>query len=879
MSEIQSEMPETIGPYRVLERLGRGGMGEVFLAYDERLDRRVAVKRIRPDAGTSPERRERFRREARVSARLNHPAIVQIYDILTEGDLEHIVMEHVEGADLHKILARGPLDVPQVMRLARQLSDGLDAAHRQGIVHRDFKAENVLVTASGQAKIADFGIAKRLLAMSGEGGDAEIEESLTGGNVVLGTYRTMSPEQARGEPVDHRTDLFALGVLLYEALTGRSPFAAENALATLTRVIHFHQEPVSSLRPGVPAALSALVDDLLQKEPALRPQSAAQVRRELEALEPATASGGTETLAEPGWIPSKLESLIPSFPSLPSMQPPRDSALTTLKARPRSFWWIALAAVAALALTGGYLTLRRPPEPLAVAVLPPEVSAPPGAGDFDLLASGVQAALLRGLTGLQGISPKSADEVRPVAGSPVQVARAVAADEVISSRLVCRPEACRVSLNRLRGADGTVLWAESFELPTDDFHLLANAVTGQVQRAYSDHRPRAGSSDLEVSSEDLKTFLELRRRFDARTGVDLDALLAELASLRRRSPRFLDAYLLEANVARHRFNDSRDAQDLRHAEELIRQARLLAPENPQPLLMLVNVSLDGQELAQAEEALRDLEELIPGDVDLLHRRAQLLRQQGRLAEAIELMRAAARRQPSWKRLLTLARMEQQGGQIAAARKDLELLLERSPGNFEALNQLAQIELTSGSLERAAELYARLVRDSPGSVQRSNLGVAYLLLGRYAEAADSFASVAAEETKNPFYTLNLADARFLTGRREEARALYQRVVDLIDADSGTSPQLLSVKAQALAHLGQSLPAVTAAQEASRRAPDDAAVAFETSLVYALLGEDASALVNAGKALKLGYDPRFFNLPWFGAVRARPDFQSLLRPRPR
>ena len=298
--------------------------------------------------------------------------------------------------------------------------------------------------------------------------------------------------------------------------------------------------------------------------------------------------------------------------------------------------------------------------------------------------------------------------------------------------------------------------------------------------------------------------------------------------------------------------------------------------------MLVNVSLDGQELAQAEEALKDLEELIPGDVDLLQRRALLLKKQGKLPEAIDLMRRAVRRQPSWKRLLTLARMEQQGGQIAEARKDLELLLERSPGNFEALNQLAQIELTSGSLERAAELYARLVHDSPGSVQLSNLGVAYLLLGRYKEAAGSFERVAAQDAKNPFYILNLADARFLTDQREEARALYQKVIVLIDAGMETpagsetqSPQILSVKAQALAHLGQSVPAATAAQEASRRAPDDAAVAFETSLVYALLGEDTSALVNAGKALELGYDPRFFNLPWFDAVRARPDFQKLLR----
>jgi serine/threonine-protein kinase len=227
-------------------------------------------------------------------------------------------------------------------------------------------------------------------------------------------------------------------------------------------------------------------------------------------------------------------------------------------------------------------------------------------------------------------------------------------------------------------------------------------------------------------------------------------------------------------------------------------------------------------------------------------------------------------------------MEQQNGQVAAARKDLELLLERSPKNFEALNQLAFIELTNGSLERAAELYSRLVRDSPGSTQLSNLGVADLLLRRYPEAAGSFRRVVALEPKNPVYTLNLADACFLTNEKAEARALYQRVIELIDADPGAkSTQALSVKAQALAHLGQSLPAVTAAQEAVRRSPDDAAVAFETSLVYALLGEDASALVNAGKALKLGYDPRWFNLPWFDTLRSRPDFQGLLAtpPEPR
>ncbi|HEY2738043.1 MAG TPA: serine/threonine-protein kinase, partial [Thermoanaerobaculia bacterium] len=285
-----------IGPYRILEELGAGGMGEVFLVHDERLDRRVAIKRIRPEAGGRSEARERFRREARLAARLSHPAIVQVYDILQENDSDSIVMEYVEGRNLRQMIEHGPLAVHRALELAREIADGLDAAHRQGIVHRDLKTENVLVTPEGRPKIADFGIAKRLAA---DGGDTADAESLTRDHGVVGTWRAMAPEQARGEEVDARTDLFAFGVLLYEMLTGRSPFTAENGLATLHRVMHARQTPAREINPAVPEAVSRLVDQLLEKEPPLRPQSAGQVRRELDRLALATADfEGTGTLGE-----------------------------------------------------------------------------------------------------------------------------------------------------------------------------------------------------------------------------------------------------------------------------------------------------------------------------------------------------------------------------------------------------------------------------------------------------------------------------------------------------------------------------------------------------------------------------------------------------
>ena len=867
-----SNPPEQIGPYRILERLGVGGMGEVFLAYDERLDRKVAIKRIRPEGGVPAERRERFRREARIAARLSHPSIVHIYDVIAEGDTDFIVMEYVEGDNLRRLLRSGPLEVDQAVSIGLDVARGLDEAHRQGIVHRDLKTENILVTPSGFAKITDFGIAKRILRDG-------TEESLTQGGFVVGTYRAMSPEQARGEEVDHRSDLFSLGVLLYEMLTGGSPFEGENELATLNRVVHSQQRPVREVRPEVPENLSVLVDHLLQKDPLLRPRSAGEVARALAGTAPTpVVSGiGSQTLAEP--VPSRplpLSSSLRRTGGTEAMGNPPDSALTGQRSPFRTTVWIALIAMLALGSVWGWRALRPPAEPLYVAVLQPEISAKGGGIEPSLLTSGVRVALVRGLVALEGISPKSFEEVDAVAGSPRDVARAVSADEVVGTQLDCNPEACRVSLSRSLGRDGSVLWAESFEVPTDDFYLIAGAVENQIRRGYDDRRPREGTAELAASNEDLRRFLELRRTFDSRQEGNLSPILDDLATLRGRSPRFLEAYLLEAEVARYKFHFSRDPRDLARAVDLMRQARSLAPGDPQPLLLFIDVSLAAGQLDEAGEALQQLGRMVPGDVRVLERQADLLNAQGKPEEALAVLETATRRHPSWKRLARLARLEKQTGRIDDARGHLQELLRNSPGNVEGLSLLAQLELSSGDPGRAAELYGELVQRSTSLSARSNLGLAYFLLGDFGKAAETFRQVVDQEPRNALSTLNLADAYFLLGRRADAEGLYRRVVELIEKDPAASnSQFLSVKAQALAHLGEGRKAVEAIQEALRLAPDSGSTAYEASLVYALLGEDDSAVVYAARALQRGYEPRWFTFPWFGSLRSRADFRSLLQ----
>jgi serine/threonine-protein kinase len=281
--EEKEKLPpaETIGPYRLVERLAAGGMGEVWRAWDGRLKRPVAVKHILPDILDQPGVRERFRREAEAGARLTHPAVVQIYDLVESPEGDWLVMELVVGKTLRQLLSESPLPgllpIRSAVQWGREIAGGLAAAHAEGILHRDLKAANVMITAAGHAKVLDFGIAR---ALSPEGGEQEATLSHPG--MVMGTSYAMSPEQVLGLPLGPRSDLFSLGSLLYEMLTGEAPFRASTGADTLARVCNYRPLAARRLRPEIPAEVSALVERLLEKEPNARPRDATEVAARLE---------------------------------------------------------------------------------------------------------------------------------------------------------------------------------------------------------------------------------------------------------------------------------------------------------------------------------------------------------------------------------------------------------------------------------------------------------------------------------------------------------------------------------------------------------------------------------------------------------------------
>jgi serine/threonine protein kinase len=338
-----------LGPYEILAPLGAGGMGEVYRARDTRLERTVAIKVLSPQLSASPESRQRFEREAKTISQLSHPHICALYDVGREGETEYLVMELLEGETLSDRLGKGPLPLEQTLRYGMEMADALDKAHRQGIVHRDLKPGNVMLTKTG-VKLLDFGLAK---AMAPAGPASSLtslptQQGLTHEGTILGTFQYMAPEQLEGRDADARSDIFALGAVLYEMTTGKKAFSGATQASLIGAILHTEPAPISAVLPMTPPAFDRIVRTCLAKDPDERWQSSADVKRELRWITEGSQSGVAPSAPKRrsvSWLPwtvaalttllaagvtirSRRPAVTPPEPTLLSIVPPQRTVLT-----------------------------------------------------------------------------------------------------------------------------------------------------------------------------------------------------------------------------------------------------------------------------------------------------------------------------------------------------------------------------------------------------------------------------------------------------------------------------------------------------------------------------------------------------------------------
>jgi serine/threonine protein kinase len=271
--------------YQLIDKIGAGGMGEIYKAQDDRLNRLVAVKILSPGLSTDPERKRRFFQEAQAASALNHPNIITLYDIVSEGDMQCIVMEYISGKTLRDLTPAGGLTPPQTLQYATQISSALTAAHAAGIIHRDLKPSNIMVTTSGLIKVLDFGLAKWVDSGMSGGEQSTVETALTREGSIIGTVSYMSPEQAEGKRVDARSDIFSFGSVLYEMLTGKRAFEGRSGISTLSAILRDDVKPINEAAPDVPPLLEKIVLRCLYKDPGARWQTMKEIESALLTLQ------------------------------------------------------------------------------------------------------------------------------------------------------------------------------------------------------------------------------------------------------------------------------------------------------------------------------------------------------------------------------------------------------------------------------------------------------------------------------------------------------------------------------------------------------------------------------------------------------------------
>lgn len=857
-----------VGRYDVQAHLGGGGMGVVYKAHDPDLDRTVALKFLPPYLAASEEAAERFAREARAASALEHPHIATIYEIDTaeygaaEGQ-RYIAMAYYDGETLKKKIQRGPLPVDTALRYARQIAEALSQAHDAGIVHRDVKPANVMITGSGEVKLVDFGLAQ-----------VADQSRLTEPGRRIGTVTYMSPEQIEGQRVDERTDLWALGVVLYEMLTGTRPFQGERESSLLNAILLEEPAPLRRHRAEVPPAIEVMVTRCLQKDPEDRFPTAAELSKELQRVE----QKAEEAPANQEGIRHRL-----------SVSTGRlVSGAAGLAAAVLGLWLVltALDLLPAQNATPSSATDTRfgaPQEEPGLVVLPC-----PSEGEAAMLCTGLMATVTDQLVQMQPrmdawVVP--ADEVRARGATTPSAARRIYnADLILTGALMREEEHVDLEFSLLDGETAEKIESEEMDLLTANVTVLQTDAASVVARMMGAAPPsqNRGVQTIEGTAVPGAYLSYLEGHGHLWWANEGDSLRAAIDAFQRsidQDPVFARAHAGLCESLRHRYETSEDrqarAKAKQHCDRALALNEQLADAHKARGLLLK----DSGQYEEAVQAFQRARTLRPHRADLHRELASVYEAQGQSDRAENTYQKIVYRWPDyWVGYDNLGDFYASQGRLEAAATQFLHAVDAAPQNVEMQRELAANYIYLGNQTKARQIFEDLVdRDSNYRVF-SNLGTIYFQDGRYADAAQMYEN--ALDLKSDDYRLwgNLAAAHYWSGNREKARDYYEQAAQMAEEQRETSPQqplLLCQLGAYYAMLDEGNQARSLIQKALSLAPEEWRVTFYAAVTYEQLDERDQALEWIERSLTLGIPPPYVKRQrGLRQLRADPRFQEIL-----
>jgi serine/threonine protein kinase/tetratricopeptide (TPR) repeat protein len=763
-----------LGPYEINAKLGEGGMGEVWRARDTRLERDVAIKVLPEDVAADPDRLERFQREAKALAALDHPGIVTVHSVEEADGVHFLTMQLVEGQPLDRLIPEGGLPVERMLEIAAALAEALAAAHDKGIIHRDLKPANVMVTEGGQVKILDFGLAKMTDPPPGESVDGSLTTlAATQAGMLLGTLPYMSPEQVSGQSVDRRTDIFSLGVMLYEMTTGRRPFPERQTSQLVAAILTHAPRPPAELNGRVSRRLASVIGKALEKDPALRYQSAAGLRSDLLLVQREVR--GPSAASAPVQVRASREASVHAKASAGS----------------RRGVWIGFAVAVTLAIaTVGDVASRggRPPAgaPAVAAVSKRPIAVLPFTNlssdkNQEYFSDGISEDLLNLLTRVPELQVTARTSSFYFKGKEIkipEIARELHVAHILEGSVQKAGNTVRISVQLVDAATDSDRWSETYDRKLDDIFKVQDEIAADVVRQLQvkllGAAPKARPTDPKAYALYLEA-KEVGRQGTADGFERSDALIRQALAI---DPRYAPALVeLALNAI-----DETDAgvlpgqEGIARAREAAEKALAIDPDYGPAHAALGWIAMGwDHDLAGAAKRLQHALALDPTNLRVLNAAATFLVVLGRVDEGLALGEPIVRRDPvNATALFDLGGYQLQAARYDAAMASYRTVLNLSPG------LLAAHALIGSALLHKGEAKAALaeIRQEKSAVYRMiGLPKAYCALGREGEADAVFTTMIAKHEKELSY--NIAYDYAFCGNADKAFEWLDKAVEYKD----------------------------------------------------------------------------------------------------